>query len=507
MRYTLSSILPVLCVLGASVPAHAQVDPEWVNRLSVGSSLYSGIAAMAVDDAGVTYVTGISGMSLDIDIVTAAYAPDGEILWSHMYDGPAGGGDQARGIAFGPGGVLYVTGNTPGPNDFANVLLLKYDTATGTLLNAVQYSSGPGTSEHGASVATDAQGGVYVGGGTVGDGADAMVLKFNAAGQFQWKRTWDGPALAPYSQDQVQELLVDANGDVVVMIHGVMGSLHPDYVILKYSPGNGATIWQAVWGVNGGDFPRDMEIDAAGDIYVTGTGINFNDRFSTIKLRGTNGQLLWQAYDSAGAHDSAAALSLDGQGGVYVTGSSDPDGDESNFNDNFYTVKRDAETGDLQWTHSYGLNCVGCYDVPADVVVDTAGHAFVVGRTSSAPYSGDMILFVLDAGTGVEIDRGALSGAAEEFAGPSMMRLDASQNVFIGGEFYNFNTGFVDISLVKYASMAGVPGDLDGDGTVGVADLLMLLSAWGPCPACPADCDADGTVGVLDLLIVLANWG
>ncbi len=54
-------------------------------------------------------------------------------------------------------------------------------------------------------------------------------------------------------------------------------------------------------------------------------------------------------------------------------------------------------------------------------------------------------------------------------------------------------------------------GDVDGDGTVGILDLLALLGAWGPCPApcpgsCPADLDADCQVGILDFLILLANW-
>ncbi|MHC4415548.1 MAG: hypothetical protein ACYS0G_09715 [Planctomycetota bacterium] len=53
------------------------------------------------------------------------------------------------------------------------------------------------------------------------------------------------------------------------------------------------------------------------------------------------------------------------------------------------------------------------------------------------------------------------------------------------------------------------PGDLDGDGVVGIRDLLILLGAWGPCPPgpCPADIDGDGFVGIRDLLILLANWG
>ena len=50
--------------------------------------------------------------------------------------------------------------------------------------------------------------------------------------------------------------------------------------------------------------------------------------------------------------------------------------------------------------------------------------------------------------------------------------------------------------------------DLDGDGVVGVSDILLLLGQWGPCPPpCAADIDGDGSVGIWDLLMVLASWG
>jgi hypothetical protein len=59
------------------------------------------------------------------------------------------------------------------------------------------------------------------------------------------------------------------------------------------------------------------------------------------------------------------------------------------------------------------------------------------------------------------------------------------------------------------------PGDINGDGTVGVPDLLAVINAWGNCPtpptACPADLapppSGDGTVGVPDLLFIINNWG
>ncbi len=51
------------------------------------------------------------------------------------------------------------------------------------------------------------------------------------------------------------------------------------------------------------------------------------------------------------------------------------------------------------------------------------------------------------------------------------------------------------------------PGDLTGNGSVDVSDLLQLLAAWGPCESCNEDLNDDGEVDVSDLLQLLGNWG
>ncbi len=48
--------------------------------------------------------------------------------------------------------------------------------------------------------------------------------------------------------------------------------------------------------------------------------------------------------------------------------------------------------------------------------------------------------------------------------------------------------------------------DLDGDGVVGVTDVLLLLSAWGTSQLGPPDYDGDGVVGIADLLALLGAW-
>ncbi|MCA9283995.1 MAG: hypothetical protein KDA22_02180 [Phycisphaerales bacterium] len=491
---------------GASGTARGDLEPEWIAQLPVGSALSSGLQGMVVDDAGVTYVTGVAGPSSNTDVVVAAFAADGDLLWSQTYNGPGNWHDQGRAIALGPDGVVWVTGNTPGGGNYANVLLLKYDSSNGALLDSIQYSSGPFTSEYGGSIATDSDGNVYVGGGTVGDGSDGLVLSFEADGGFRWLRTYDGPAFGPFSQDHVRQVRVGPDGQPVAMIEGVMGSLHPDYVVIKYAAATGDVVWQTNWGVSGGDFPRDMEIDAAGDVYVTGTGINFTDMFSTIKLRGSDGVLLWQFYDGTGFHNSVRALALDGQGGVYITGSVDPDGDESNFNDNMYTIKRDASGGSQIWTHLYGANCIGCFDVPADVRVDSAGHALLAGSTSSPPYAADVILFVLDAETGIETTRGIVSGDANESAGAAILDFDAAENIHLAGRNYNVNSGAVEISVVRWASLVTGFFDLNSDGAIDGIDLGLLLGDWGPCRGCAADLNGNGVVDGADLGLLIGNW-
>lgn len=55
-------------------------------------------------------------------------------------------------------------------------------------------------------------------------------------------------------------------------------------------------------------------------------------------------------------------------------------------------------------------------------------------------------------------------------------------------------------------AQAACPTDIDGDGHTGVADLMILLSAWGSGDA-SADVDGSGLVDFQDLKQVLQAWG
>ena len=58
----------------------------------------------------------------------------------------------------------------------------------------------------------------------------------------------------------------------------------------------------------------------------------------------------------------------------------------------------------------------------------------------------------------------------------------------------------------------GIPcrADINGDSSVGIDDLLAVISGWGPCVSgeeCNADLNLDFTVNIDDLLAVIGGLG
>lgn len=68
------------------------------------------------------------------------------------------------------------------------------------------------------------------------------------------------------------------------------------------------------------------------------------------------------------------------------------------------------------------------------------------------------------------------------------------------GETDNNNDGIPDACQVCL-------GDIDGDFTIGVGDLLAIIDAWGICINCSADINEDDVVDITDLLYIVGNWG
>ena len=78
-------------------------------------------------------------------------------------------------------------------------------------------------------------------------------------------------------------------------------------------------------------------------------------------------------------------------------------------------------------------------------------------------------------------------------------------------EFRDDGRGFIvsphaHVDGITAVDLEFCPGDVDGNGVVNTADLLILLGAWGS-PGGPADVNFDGIVNTEDLLMLLGDWG
>ena len=142
--------------------------------------------------------------------------------------------------------------------------------------------------------------------------------------------------------------------------------------------------------------------------------------------------------------------------------------------------------------------------------VAISGPTAIVGAhrdDENGIFSGSAYLF--DTTTGRQIAKLlADDGAAGDRFGGSVGISGAT--AIVGARFDDDNgTSSGSAYLFDAAGAPGkCPWDLDGDGVVGIGDLLILVGNFGPCDGeCPADFDEDGFVGASDLLALISNFG
>lgn len=64
----------------------------------------------------------------------------------------------------------------------------------------------------------------------------------------------------------------------------------------------------------------------------------------------------------------------------------------------------------------------------------------------------------------------------------------------------------IPVGIAWYGSDPVIDGDVDGDASIGVLDLLQLLTEWGQCDQCESDLEGSGEVDSADLYLLLDAW-
>ncbi|HEX6898971.1 MAG TPA: Calx-beta domain-containing protein [Thermoanaerobaculia bacterium] len=368
--------------------------------------------SMAMDTLGNVYVIGTlyGGGVQGFDIVVMKFDAGGARRWTATYD--SGYGDQAYSLALDGNGDVTVLGRQSSLSWF----VAKFDGGDGS--RQWIRTIGPGFQRFNA-LAADSLGNTYVAGAASG----FRVLKLDAAGVQQWSVTSGGGT--------AQVIEVDSAGNVYAAGSG--------FKTVKYDSA-GVQQWASVYGGAGALDVYDLDLDGAGNLYLTGyRQLSGNQDILTLKLGGGGGQQ-WEAVYDGGSWDIGFSLAVDGGGNVYVTGQSD-----TPTQGDFLTLKYNSSGAPL-WSATYDNG--GGFDISYDIAVDSGGNVTVTGR-AQAGTAGGFHTIQYDP-SGAKRWEATYDGPGEDQA--QAVLVDPLGNVYVAGTSFDVNA---DLRVVKY----------DGGGT------------------------------------------
>jgi hypothetical protein len=356
---------------------------------------------------------------------------------------------------------------------------------------------------------------------------DVYLAKYDTTWNLAWSESLQGSGT---STATASAIAVDSNGYVFVT-GSFTGTVDfdpgagkttltskgsSDIFTAKYAP-TGALVWARQAGGSSGDAGLGIAVDAAGDVYTTGSlrgqgYFNPGSQSATISSVGSTDVFVWKltsagdfvwAKDMGGSKsDVGKSLALDTSGNVYVAGSFeatadfDPGAGVANATSvggkDAFIVKLDG-SGNFQWVKTFGGSSD---DAATAVATDSLGNVYatgtfqgsfdvVSGQAGSALTSRgntDVFLTKFDTSGSFLWARG-FGGSAADSA--SALALDGSGNAYVTGSFQQTakfsvgpstlaSNGSGDAFVLKF-DPSGTPlwaqngGGTGSDSAVGVA--------------------------------------
>ncbi len=276
-----------------AVPIHADAESEILEHFRVNLSNIDG--AMVADDTGLGAIIPHGAPLASVSDVTLTEGHGEASLWSTYLGGDVR--DWAYGVDLDAAGNFWISGATesadfpivdgvdPDFNGADDAFVAKLSPAGEVLFSTYL---GSGCDEVGRRVVVDDAGDVYVGGYTgcstwitetfensPGGHYDAFLAKFTGDGDLLWLKKLGGP-----NPDYLTDLELDAAGNVYLVGHtdspGWASGGHDDSYngstdafAAKVSP-DGQLLWSTYLGGSVWDVGRGIGVDAAGNSWVVG---------------------------------------------------------------------------------------------------------------------------------------------------------------------------------------------------------------------------------------------
>ncbi len=244
--------------------------------------------------------------------------------------------------------------------------------------------------------------------------------------------------------DKASDLALDAAGNTYVTGSSFNGANY-DMVTVKYDA-DGNEIWRTSYGGAGIDEATAIVLDGNNDVLITGyrfvSGSDYD--IATVKYNGVTGAEIWSAlFTGSALFDGGKDVTVDASNNVIVTGTH-----SFSATDIDYRVIKYNSAGVQQWTYSNGTTL---NDEGKVVVTDAVGNIYVAGHSefsTATTYVDFLVLKFSPAGAllfSVTRDSGF-----NKLDTPHAMKLDASGNIYVGGQGFTTVQNEEDYLLMKF---------------------------------------------------------
>jgi hypothetical protein len=299
----------------------------------------------------------------------------------------------------------------------------------------------------GYSAVTDSSNSIYITGSTQtfgGEDYDVFLQKYDSSCDLLYTKQWGGPG-----NDIARGIAVDAADNVYITgsTDSFAGGLSQIF-LLKYSS-SGDLQFSVTWGGKQNDYGNGVVVDILGNIYVVGTTTSFGAGGSDVVLLkyDSSGNLLFQKTWGGTQNDFGTALAVDSGGYVYLTGYTYSLGPTPGVS-SIILLKYDPSGNLLFQKFSGGkMN-----DFGTGVAVDIDGNVYVTGYTKSysvTPGVPSAFLMKFDQSGSLLFQR-SWGGHRGDFA--YAVAVDSAENAYVTGYTYSFgpNTQGANFFVLKY---------------------------------------------------------
>ena len=331
----------------ATIKYNSSGVQQWIARYNGPSNSNDGATAIVTDALGNVYVTGQSygGTSSSYDFATIKYNSSGIQQWEARYNGTGNGNDGANAVTVDQYFNVYVTGYSVGAGSSLDYTTIKYN-SFGVQQWIAKYNGTANDIDISKCIVLNNSGQVIVTGYSRGSGTslDYVTINYDSLGGELWVSRYNGAA---NGGDIPNAVALSNSGDIIVtgVTNTDVSGILANYATIKYNAA-GQSQWIRIYNGpgNNNDSATSIAIDDSGNVFVTGKSIGTSTSFdfATIKYNSAGvSQYVARFNYSESSKDVANSIKVDEFGNTYITGGSSLSGSS----DDFMTIKYSKISG------------------------------------------------------------------------------------------------------------------------------------------------------------------